>query len=131
MNADGIRELIAQRGAVTFRDFMELALYHPEHGYYGAGRAVLGRAGDYFTSVSVGPIYGELMAAQFQEMWEKLGQPEGFTIVEQGANDGAFAADVLGGVPEGGAGFLCDAPVRARGTGARIAREAEGAAGGI
>jgi SAM-dependent MidA family methyltransferase len=75
---------------------MELALYHPQHGYYGAGRAALGRAGDYFTSVSVGAVFGELLGGEFREMWERLGRPGGFTIVEQGANDGTFAADVLG-----------------------------------
>ena len=92
-----IQAMIAERGgAVRFRDYMELALYHPEHGYYGAGRASVGRAGDYFTSVSVGPVFGELLGWQFREMWERLEQPAGFTIVEQGANDGAFAADVLG-----------------------------------
>lgn len=94
--AESIQALIARRGAVTFRDFMELALYHPEHGYYGAGRAALGRKGDYFTSVSVGAVFGKLLGAQFREMWEMLGRPGVFTIVEQGANDGTFAADVLG-----------------------------------
>jgi SAM-dependent MidA family methyltransferase len=93
--ANGIQALVAARGGVRFRDFMELALYHPEHGYYGAGRARLGREGDFFTNVSVGAIFGELMARQFLEMWERLGRPEGFAIVEQGANDGTFAADVL------------------------------------
>jgi SAM-dependent MidA family methyltransferase len=88
--------LIARRGTMPFRDFMELALYHPRHGYYGAGRAALGRAGDYFTSVSVGAEFGQLLAFQFREMWQHLGQPEPFTIVEQGANDGTFAADALG-----------------------------------
>jgi SAM-dependent MidA family methyltransferase len=91
-----IQALVAERGGVRFRDFMELALYDPAHGYYGAGRAALGRAGDYFTNVSVGKVFGELLGWQFLEMWERLGRPEGFTIVEQGANDGAFAADVLG-----------------------------------
>ena len=91
-----IQALIAERGAMRFRDFMELALYHPAHGYYGAGRAVLGREGDYFTSVSVGAVYGELLAFQFREMWKKLGRPGMFTVVEQGANDGTFAADVMG-----------------------------------
>jgi SAM-dependent MidA family methyltransferase len=75
---------------------MEMALYHPRHGYYGAGRAALGRAGDYFTSVSVGAVFGGLLGVQFCEMWDLLGRPDTFTIVEQGANDGAFAADVLG-----------------------------------
>jgi SAM-dependent MidA family methyltransferase len=91
-----IQALVAARGGMPFRDFIELALYHPEHGYYGAGRARLGRGGDFFTNVSVGKVYGELLAGQFVEMWERLGRPGDFAIVEQGANDGAFAADVLG-----------------------------------
>lgn len=74
---------------------MELALYHPEHGYYASGRAQVGKQGDFFTNVSVGPIFGRILAGQFEEMWEKLGRPGTFTIVEQGANDGSLAADVL------------------------------------
>ena len=74
---------------------MEQALYHPEHGYYSSGRASIGRKGDYFTNVSVGPLFGQLLAAQFAEIWEKLGRIDNFTIVEQGAHDGAFARDVL------------------------------------
>lgn len=74
---------------------MEQALYHPGHGYYSSGRASIGRKGDYFTNVSVGPLFGQLLAAQFVEIWEKLGRIDNFTIVEQGAHDGAFARDVL------------------------------------
>jgi SAM-dependent MidA family methyltransferase len=90
-----IEAILADRGPVSFRDFMELALYHREHGYYGSGRAALGRQGDYFTNVSVGPLFGRLLAWQFAEMWRLAGSPAAFTIIEQGANDGAFAADVL------------------------------------
>lgn len=82
-------------GPVTFRWFMEQALYHPAHGYYAAGKAAIGRHGDYFTNVSVGPLFGKLLAAQFREMWERMGRPARFTIVEQGANSGDFARDVL------------------------------------
>ena len=74
---------------------MEQALYHPEHGYYSSGRAAIGRRGDYFTNVSVGPLFGRLLAAQFAEIWERLGKIDNFTIVEQGAHDGEFARDVL------------------------------------
>jgi SAM-dependent MidA family methyltransferase len=90
-----IRETIASRGPVTFAWFMEQALYHPAHGYYGSGRCTIGRRGDYFTNVSVGPLFGRLMAAQYAEMWETVGRPDDFTIVEQGAHGGEFARDVL------------------------------------
>src|SRR5256885_12501112 len=90
-----IREQIRSRGPQSFAWFMEQALYHPAHGYYSSDRAVIGRRGDYFTNVSVGPLFGELLAAQFAEIWERLGQPDDFAIVEQGAHDGQFARDVL------------------------------------
>ena len=67
---DFIRRTIRQRGPVTFAWFMEQALYHPELGYYSSGRCAIGRRGDYFTNVSVGPLFGRLLAAQFAEMWE-------------------------------------------------------------
>jgi SAM-dependent MidA family methyltransferase len=75
---------------------MDQALYHRDHGYYSSGRAAIGRRGDYFTNVSVGPLFGQLLAAQFAEMWERLGKIEHFVIVEQGAHHGDLAHDVLG-----------------------------------
>src|SRR6266513_3481074 len=74
---------------------MQQALYHPEHGYYSSGRCAIGRRGDYFTNVSVGPVFGQLLAAQFAEIWERLGKINNFIIVEQGAHHGEFARDVL------------------------------------
>ena len=90
-----IRDTIRRGGPVTFEWFMEQALYHPELGYYSSGRCAVGRRGDYFTNVSVGPLFGRLLAAQFAEMWEALGRPGNFVIVEQGAHRGDFARDVL------------------------------------
>jgi len=90
-----IRDEIRRGGSVTFAWFMEQALYHPEFGYYSSGQCQIGRRGDYFTNVSVGPFFGRMLAAQFAEMWEILGRPDDFTIVEQGAHHGDFARDVL------------------------------------
>ncbi|HYY13036.1 MAG TPA: hypothetical protein VE758_01235, partial [Chthoniobacterales bacterium] len=56
-----IRETIRARGPQPFAWFMQQALYHPEHGYYASGRATIGRHGDYFTNVSVGPLFGQLL----------------------------------------------------------------------
>ena len=92
---DIIRGVIAQRGPVSFAWFMEQALYHPEHGYYSSGRCAIGRRGDYFTNVSVGPLFGRMLAAQFAEMWEVLGRPGDFVVGEHGAHHGDFARDVL------------------------------------
>ena len=90
-----MRETIRTRGPQSFAWFMQQALYHPEHGYYSSGRCAIGCNGDYFTNVSVGPLFGHLLASQFFEMWERLGKTNDFVIVEQGANDGQFALDVL------------------------------------
>ena len=90
-----IRNEIGANGPISFARFMELALYHPDRGYYASGRANIGRRGDFFTNVSVGSLFGRLLASQFAEIWEKLGRPRDFKIVEQGAHDGVFAADAL------------------------------------
>ena len=91
---------IAARGPMPFRRFMELALYHAEHGYYASGRASIGRRGDFFTNVSVGPLFGRLLARQIAELWRVLGGPADFTIIEEGAHGGELAADVMGGLRE-------------------------------
>lgn len=90
-----LRTQIATEGAIPFRDFMAAALYHPEFGYYSSGRARIGRKGDFFTSVSVGPLYGALLARQIAEIWDRIGCPASFDVVEQGAHDGTLLADVL------------------------------------
>ena len=90
-----IRGEIETRGPISFARFMELALYHPEHGYYASRQARIGRRGDFFTNVSVGPLFGKLVAAQFAQIWQELERPVPFKIVEQGADEALFAADVL------------------------------------
>ncbi|MFZ4116555.1 MAG: class I SAM-dependent methyltransferase [Chthoniobacterales bacterium] len=81
--------------SLSFASFMQKALYDPEHGYYASGRVRIGRQGDFFTNVSVGNIYGKILALFFQDLWEKLGKPKPFSIVEQGAHDGTLALDIL------------------------------------
>lgn len=95
-----IRAEIQNRGPKSFAWFMQQALYHPEHGYYSSGRCAIGRHGDYFTNISVGPLFGQLLTAQFAEIWEQLGKIDNFVIVEQGAHDGQFAYDVLQSVQQ-------------------------------
>ena len=93
--SQSLSDEIAKTGPVPFRRFMELALYHPAHGYYSGGRAVVGMRGDFITSVSAGAVFGRLLTDQFEEMWRLLDRPALFTIVEQGADSGDFARDVL------------------------------------
>ncbi len=93
--ADWIRDAILNRGPLRFRDFMEAALYHPTLGFYSSGRAQIGRDGDFFTSVSVGPLFGALIAHQIAELWERLERRAPFQIIEQGAHHGQLMGDVL------------------------------------
>lgn len=74
--------------------FMDLCLYHPEYGYYECGKRAIGRDGDFYTSVSVGPVFGEMLGWRFLRwMREELTPP--FQIVEAGAHDGQLARDIL------------------------------------
>ena len=75
---------------------MELALYCPEYGYYEREKDILGRRGDYYTSVSAGSVFGELLAAQFAQWRTEAGNDGAWQIVEAGAHDGRLASDILG-----------------------------------
>ncbi len=80
---------------ITFADYMDLALYHPQLGYYGNNAVNMGSDGDFFTSPHLGNDFGELLAEQFVEMWQILGKPKPFTLVEMGAGQGWLARDIL------------------------------------
>jgi SAM-dependent MidA family methyltransferase len=80
---------------MTFADFMALALYEPGIGYYARADQRSGRAGDFFTSVDVGPLFGEMLAAQLAEMWRLVDQPDAFDLVEAGAGNGRLSRDIL------------------------------------
>lgn len=101
-----IRDRIREAGPVPFAWFMEQALYHPEFGYYASGRCEIGRRGDYFTNVSVGPLFGRLLGAQFVEIWAELGKSDKFTIVEQGAHHGELVSDVIESIRDNSPDFF-------------------------
>lgn len=86
----------APQQRITFAEYMDLVLYHPEQGYYATGAVNIGSEGDFFTSPHLAKDFGELVAEQFAEMWDILGHPTPFTLVEMGAGQGLLAADVLG-----------------------------------
>ncbi len=86
----------AQRGVLPFARFMELALYCPVHGYYETKKDNPGRHGDFYTSVGVGELFGQLLAFQFAEWLEQLRIVDcGLRIAEAGAHDGQLAKDIL------------------------------------
>jgi len=100
---------------MTVAAFMELALYDPETGYYARAAQRSGRAGDFFTSVDVGPLFGQLLEIQLAEMAQLLAPqiPEDespprhesqipnpksrsvFDLVEAGAGNGRLSSDIL------------------------------------
>jgi len=101
-----IRREIKKCGSITFARFMELSLYCPQLGYYEQIANTPGRRGDFYTSVCVGPLFGELLAAQFAQwlgQWKRRSvergtndpAPEPFQLLEAGAHDGRLAADIL------------------------------------
>ncbi len=97
--------LINKKGKITFADFMELALYHPRHGYYNSEKEKIGRMGDYYTSSDVHPVFGELIARQLEQMWRLLGKNK-FTIVEIGAGKGWLCYDIINRVRNEYPGFF-------------------------
>jgi len=97
---NGLVEIITRevknQGAISFARFMELALYCPVCGYYEKEADSVGRRGDYYTSVSTGSLFGELLAFQFADWLERLKtQHSALTIVEAGAHNGQLAQDIL------------------------------------
>ena len=98
-----LRDVIAQRiasdGPLPFAEYMELVLYHPELGYYARAAQRSGRAGDFFTSVDVGSLFGEFLAVQIAEMWRLLkartGDASHVDLVEAAAGNGRLSRDLL------------------------------------
>jgi len=93
---------IAEAGRVTAAEYMELALYHPALGYYASRAQRSGKAGDFYTSVDVGPLFGACLAqflnAQFvgrSPDHEITRSPHPFDLVEAGAGNGRLSRDIL------------------------------------
>jgi SAM-dependent MidA family methyltransferase len=85
---------------MTVAAFMDLALYDPDLGYYARASQRSGRAGDFFTSVDVGPLFGELLETQLAEMFDTLQSTADcrlptVDLVEAGAGNGRLSADIL------------------------------------
>jgi SAM-dependent MidA family methyltransferase len=98
LSSKSLQHLIAERieheGPMTFAEYMRMALYEPSYGYYVTGPARMGWAGDYYTSTDVSPLFAHCMGRQLRQMWEKLGQPASFTVLEQGAGRGDLGREI-------------------------------------
>ena len=89
---------IRSRGPMPFAAFMQLALYHPHHGYYASGETRTGWSGHFVTSPELDPGFGALWARAFQQIWEMTGSPREFHLIEVGPGESGFAASVLDSV---------------------------------
>ena len=85
---------IEKRGPLPFSQFMAWCLYHPEYGYYQSKGTRIGKEGDYYTSPSVSPLFGHLIAKQLFQMAEILGG-ENFDVVEMGGGRGFLCEDII------------------------------------
>lgn len=90
-----IRARIARAARITFAELMELALYHPERGYYARRPG----ARDYQTSPEVDSSFGQLIGRGLAEWWRSLGAPEVYHVVEVGGAGGKLARDLLATLP--------------------------------
>ena len=90
-----IIDKIRQNGPLSFHDFMDMALYHPDLGYYTSTNDNIGKKGDFYTSSNVSSVFGEMIGKQVEEMWYLLEEGD-FTVVEMGAGLGLLSGDVLG-----------------------------------
>ncbi|MBV9410320.1 MAG: SAM-dependent methyltransferase [Acidimicrobiia bacterium] len=97
-----VAEIVAERarrlGPLPFDEVVELALYHPEHGFYSRGGGA-GRGRDFLTSPEVGPLFAAVLANALDAWWRELGEPDPFVVVEAGAGPGTLARHVLDAWP--------------------------------
>lgn len=100
---EALRQAAGTAGTLRFDHFLEIALYHPEIGYYAHAGRQIGASGDFYTAAQLGPLLGATLARRVRAEFERLGRPASFRVVEVGAGDGSLAAAV--------AAALADDPV--------------------
>ena len=89
-----LAEKIKRVGPITFADFMEIALYYPELGYYTGPKNKIGKEGDFYTATNVSELFGATIAGRLLAALEDIGA-KGANIVEIGAGTGQLAFDIL------------------------------------
>ena len=91
---DEIKAMIAERGPITVEQYMQIALAHPEHGYY-MNRDPFGAAGDFTTAPEISQMFGELLGLWAAEVWASMGSPRPARLVELGPGRGTLMSDAL------------------------------------
>ena len=89
-----IKAVIAEEGPMTVERYMELALGHPDHGYY-MSRDPFGASGDFTTAPEISQMFGELIGLWSAEVWSQMGRPDPVQLVEFGPGRGTLISDAL------------------------------------
>jgi len=79
------------QGWISFADFMQMALYEPQLGYYSGGAKKFGHGGDFVTAPEISPLFAQTLANQAAQV---LADTQG-SILELGAGTGKLALDLL------------------------------------
>ena len=87
-------EISSQGGWLSFEQYMQMALYMPQLGYYESAD-VFGKQGDYVTAVGMGPWLGLGFADAIHWAWQQLGEPKHWCLLEQGGGSGRLLAQVM------------------------------------
>lgn len=90
--------ITAAGGAISFEQYMGLALYGTGGFYQDGGKA--GRRGDFITSPEVGPLFAAVVARYLDNCWSGMGCPESFDVVEVGAGPGTLARGIFDAQPQ-------------------------------
>lgn len=89
-----LAEAIRRDGPMPIAQYMTACLQDPEHGYYRAKRAI-GAAGDFVTAPEISQVFGELVGLWCAVVWQQMGSPARFNLVELGPGRGTAMADAL------------------------------------
>jgi SAM-dependent MidA family methyltransferase len=87
-----IKLKINDEGDISFHDYMEMALYHPQYGYYTSGIQTIGESGDFITAPEISPLFSQCIAVQYQQILEPYPESE---LIEIGAGSGKMCIDLL------------------------------------
>ena len=90
-----LADRIQRDGPISFADWMDCCLYHPQHGYYRRGKPTVGRDGDFLTSPEVHPLFGAAVGHVANELCRHAGNPQPFQIAEVGPGTGALGESIL------------------------------------
>ena len=82
-------------GPIPFRRFMELALYHPQGGYYCRESSRIGPGGDFYTSPHQSPWLGRMIAPLLEKIRLRMDEPPSLHLWEYGPGEGWLAFDIL------------------------------------